>query len=876
MEQLSNYVFSGACTDGATLLPVTGCEVALTALMRLVLVAVRVPATKLDAVTWQHDGAGAEHDLYRLVHNAGLAGVALISKWQYSPQGAAVLLGVSALRQLLRMQTLEACSVQLARIATALQPVLAGADPTQEQPLQPTQHCSVYARRIRGQCMSLFYRLAFFLPVELAATAINLVERTTFKPDDTVLSYTTELSAAYASSRVLEHGARAALLLERSQVPDHQQATQAFAQRFGMWWLELFYAVERLCNPFRGSPNWFLTRPKPTVGPLLEMLSDAPCTWAAGLCHGVATLCAADGGPAYGLPHELLARIPALRSLQPQEGQAPATAVALSGGGEGGRLPTPLHLMPLRVLLSLLSRSDVAPPWLSRRATIQLLLRTCHVATASERARLGFAADLGCNEFSSGGAASASQPPAAGPSRGIRRLLEAAPEGICEVAVPALLRAAIFMGLGASAEQWAEWWRLAVGLLQAAARERMDGGRSTMMAALFRRLWFEGVYDLRASPWLLPTVPLPPRLVAALTAGFLPALEMVLRRSPMSSASTAWLSEVRVHHVLSYLLAAGDQRQAAALITTLGKLMLKADPRVIDAEPKGDCLGASATMVVATCLSMWRQYVADADAAGEPEPPPSLLPQAPPRPQQQPTGPEQVMLLMSHAVGECLSPLAHCVQWSLRRGLGRADGDRVSAWPSGLHVVLGYVDALALRCARDDAATAAASSAAATGAALQREAAAAAATSASAPEVAAAADGRQEQEAADGGEDREAAARDTARPGHGFAASADAQCATAATAAATAAVADGARGGGSIWRQLAMQQIPAVALLDDVIRSFLQSLPESCDGGLQQRLLRRALLHRRRGRRATAAGAPDPAAMAAGGAPPSGLHPAAV
>ncbi|KXZ47160.1 hypothetical protein GPECTOR_37g166 [Gonium pectorale] len=172
-----------------------------------------------------------------------------------------------------------------------------------------------------------------------------------------------------------------------------------------------------------------------------------------------------------------------------------------------------------------------------------------------------------------------------------------------------------------------ELWRLGVSglrwMLPWAVEGRLQG-----YCAVLKAVW--GIAEQgsgRAAgrdPLRLP--PSPPRpLAAALSGGLLPCLEYLLRSAGRDPAGGSWHA-VAVRELAAWLeaqlaplLAYGDEREAAALVATLGKLLRRAlaDPRVIAGvwEPRANFWQAVISIVSTLILNIGGDFDPSCDVA---------------------------------------------------------------------------------------------------------------------------------------------------------------------------------------------------------------------------------------------------------------------
>ncbi|KXZ41491.1 hypothetical protein GPECTOR_433g309 [Gonium pectorale] len=132
----------------------------------------------------------------------------------------------------------------------------------------------------------------------------------------------------------------------------------------------------------------------------------------------------------------------------------------------------------------------------------------------------------------------------------------------------------------------ADWWRLAVAVVEDALRFATRPAQHYEMAARLRVFIAGGVFDAGR----LPPEP-PPVVAAALDGGLLRCLELLLRRAgrapqgPEAAVMRKFIAKAAKFEYLWPLLAYGEPRQAAALVATLRKLLQLVDPRVVMVGP---------------------------------------------------------------------------------------------------------------------------------------------------------------------------------------------------------------------------------------------------------------------------------------------------
>ncbi|PNH01880.1 hypothetical protein TSOC_012198 [Tetrabaena socialis] len=285
---------------------------------------------------------------------------------------------------------------------------------------------------------------------------------------------------------------------------------------------------------------------------LREVLSGR-CAWHMVLIHGVAALCMADGGPAYGLPENV------------QQAVSTRLAEAFPPGPQ-----EVYHLeesIPLG-LLAALAYVGPSPP-VGARAIVMLLLRLARLAVTSgdvwaahaQQQRAGLPAHAGGTQFVM-----------------VRDHLFHVAQSSLEAAWR-LLRERLTAHPPAWVEEaGVECWRLVAATL---CRNMLCWAYQDELRWVGTQLLHRWV-PLRPAGEPLPPAP-PPGLAAVLAGGLLPCLERLLRRAceepdgPESAVMGALLSEGHTWRLWAHLLEYGEPRQAAALVATLGKLLRRAN-----------------------------------------------------------------------------------------------------------------------------------------------------------------------------------------------------------------------------------------------------------------------------------------------------------
>ncbi|KXZ45628.1 hypothetical protein GPECTOR_52g3 [Gonium pectorale] len=375
------------------------------------------------------------------------------------------------------------------------------------------------------------------------------------KPAPQTLQLREALVAALEGSQVLEHAGRALLLL-RLHTKDAQLESMlldqaAFAANAAYTSLSDLHSLCARYGADGGAGSALADR--------VRAVASGRCAQHAALCLGLAVLCDADGGPAYGMPPGLLAALPTGK-----EDHAPDS-----------RIMSAKAAAQLRGMVSMLWLVGPAPP--GRRAALALDMRVGWLAVDSARA---LAAAGG-----SGGGLAARMP---------RRILAA--DDIFAVATVVLEYSWQFVlpptGVSETdslrAAEAAGWWRLAAAIAADALPHAPDG-QADMLGDLLdlpegRLLVCRGALSLPPEP--------PPEVAAALEGGLLRCLERLMRRAgrdpqgPEAAVlrSLGGLGDRSFWSYLMPLLAYGEPRQAAALVATLRKLLRTDGPRAMLAE----------------------------------------------------------------------------------------------------------------------------------------------------------------------------------------------------------------------------------------------------------------------------------------------------
>ncbi|PNH03168.1 Vacuolar proton ATPase a3 [Tetrabaena socialis] len=526
-------------------------------------------------------------------------------------------------------------------------------------------------------------------------------------PQNELAQLRQELAAALRDSCVLEHAARALVLLFGSCLQQPDEDGDECRVALGMLGV-LDGKAELLPSDQLAAPT---SEPGVLAAALRGVLSGR-CVQHAVLVSGVAALCAADGGPSYGLPGELLQRVPLVGLRRGSAGGVDACDLRLASGRQV------LDFRALRCMVRALGSGDrVAPP--GRHGALALLLRVGRLAIASGRSHLtarresGGQAAVGIavrhesgssgsgngggsnsssasggsgNGGGSSGSSSGASSSRGSDSRGLRQEQAAAlsrrqhapsvpglqlvlAQDILQPIFDDALEAAMalcFPGGPADRPQRAaarvECWRLYAEYTRGVLPLRQG---DPLPASPVRHLTDPGQMTPGAP---MPDSP-PPSWEPALAGGWLPCLERLLRRGGEDPAgpelvlsSFALLLKESATVVdcpmawrhLAVLLAYGEPRQAAALVATLGKLLRAANPACLVVVGSTVCPTPAVAvlwMLEGASMDMFTAAAAASDAdgqvrAGSPRSAPSAAGR-------------QLALMLSYAMCEWLPPLAH-------------------------------------------------------------------------------------------------------------------------------------------------------------------------------------------------------------------------
>ncbi|PNG99776.1 hypothetical protein TSOC_014440, partial [Tetrabaena socialis] len=496
------------------------------ALLHLVAFALRIPR--------QSDLAVSRVAACVLRASASLLKLDIINAWR-----ARAMLDFA--RKLLRMGTLQCCSIAFSERAAAL--TAAGEAGEAGAGVALAGSAAALESIQALQCMWSLVNDLLDLATWLDATVgTGFTARQVQQIKDQQRLCAREAAASLGDSRYLEHGARLALhvqlAISAGWVPElyRKDMFRPFTQQFS-------YVIQL---------STVLADDAVAAFALREALSG-PCVRHLALSLGLAALCAADGGPSHGLPPELLLRLPILGRVSEAEDLR-------STQGRQQLFDRAFSCM-LRVLEDSTTASATPPrDW---RSMVGLLRRIGSLLLTSARSWADEGADEGAEAE-------------AGP---LQLVLAAA--DLIAVALPLLglfrrlvsdQQAAAIATPAALAEAEAAWWRLAV---DAAAHCARLASPETV-GPLAELLCFDSGPLPKDGP---RPAAAPPVLAPALAGGLLPLWEQLLRCTgrqpdcPEASLLFKLLGTATSHERFCNMLVYGEPRQSAALVATWGKLL---------------------------------------------------------------------------------------------------------------------------------------------------------------------------------------------------------------------------------------------------------------------------------------------------------------
>ncbi|GFR44844.1 hypothetical protein Agub_g6187 [Astrephomene gubernaculifera] len=573
-------------------------------------------------------------------------------------------------RKLLRMQTLQALSRQL---AAALEVLQSSPNPyhrvlQQQQQQQRWPHMLMQVGITAYMSCNLLAALALHVQASADPEAGGAGHQRQQQQRQAARSYLREFVAALHASYLMEHAAKLLLLLKES-VPllEARMSTQVdgmLPQTVGRACTILQQAYEacsRLHARLDSGAAGASRLPSSVLDHLCQVLSGR-CLQHAMILHGLEALCIADRGPMYGLPYGPWYPSVCLARFAASHGSSVSEQVPVLGDNA------------LQAMLAALQPVFRVPP-LGRRAGLALLMRVGRLAVVS-------------------GQVWASATAASFRGSGLEAILPCTLVGMTGVFTLHVafqhLRPLQHDSAAHVAREVLAWWSLVEGVVRhalcapACMVERLAVYLEGTIGATAR--WGQGVP--------LPAAP-PPGVAAALAGGFLPCLERLLRRTGVdfhnleTVLANALLGRSNSPQWLIALLAYGEERQAAALVVTVGKLLRRADPRVV-ATPLGLRTWALLEVVGTIATVLWPPAEPKADVEAS-------------APQQR-----QLGLLTSCMLCEWLPPLSRLLQRrTVPAAAASAEQHRStlpgaalseSACVKALRGVLPWVSALALQC----------------------------------------------------------------------------------------------------------------------------------------------------------------------------------
>ncbi|KXZ48313.1 hypothetical protein GPECTOR_29g88 [Gonium pectorale] len=559
---------------------------------------------------------------------------------------------------LLRSGALHAASRQLAALVDYVEAAAVDAAAARPAAEGPAANRSVH-KYVGRSLPALVYTITF--------TACDLAMPSSPDEGPQQRALCAELVAALEDSWALEHAART-LILQTRTFRDMSIARSATSGAL--------MALSWLHGSWSGDAK---DADAARLAARLRFVASGRCVQHAARCIGLAVLCDAEGGSAYGLPPELLA--------------SPPSGQEAGGSGPVGGEMSEDAVVQLRAMVCMMQLGgDPAPP--GRRGALALAMRVGRLAMASTRSRATGEGGGGGNDDAASGSSGASAP-AAVAALGPRWSVPQAE--VFPLAADALQAAWRFLVLpravaqAASAAAVAEavdWWRLAAAVVDRAVPCLTVGAGLRELFSFGGRLAVDwgllpdcGVLSLPAEA--------PPALAAALDGGLLRCLELLMRRAGRDpQGPEAMLLQGLVFRVcgcqvfwsyLAPLLAYGEPRQAAALLATMRKLLRTVNSRALGSEDLDseanlhDCILFTITAVLAAVVKQ-AEVTAAAAPGDDPSSPAS----------------QQLLSLLSCTACEWLPELSQSLSHSyLSNGM---------ATPGRLAALAAWLPLLAGRC----------------------------------------------------------------------------------------------------------------------------------------------------------------------------------
>ncbi|KXZ47162.1 hypothetical protein GPECTOR_37g168 [Gonium pectorale] len=644
-------------------------------LLRLLAAALRLPVHDWIAGNAATDGS-ARH-LRASVTRRTLGPVSKLAFDAIRAAGPASRPAQSFLRAAVRTQALHAASRQLAALAEALAPTAGGAAggaAGADGQAGDKEAVVDVATSLLDFTFAFLFTHYYCLP----PAALQDPVAPSAQP------VVAELLEALESSQVLEHAARVLLLVlvalagaANAIMGGGGPLLPPISMRAFGRFLDVHTCFAVLSSNYCRSSDAATTR----LGLQLRRVLCGRCVTHAALVLGLSALTSADGGSSYGL--EEIVRAPAVRVVASEYHGDPTAPAA------GSDPPRPGEDALLVMMLQLLASSAAIPrpPALPcRRGVLSIAIRVGRLDVEYKRA----AAD----QASGGGGGPQPPPPLVPPSQNWwTGFLTTAAVGVAALQLyPLDTTGGRSAAVDAGAE--VELWRLGVAALRW-AHMRVAESRLRHFCTALKDAWRHGEQgnEEAAGGGSLRLPPSPPRPVAAaLSGGLLPCLEYLLRsagRDPAGGWQALAVRELAalLGAQLPPLLAYGDEREAAALVATLGKLLRRAlaAPQVLEGawEPRANFWQAVLCIVSALISDIEGPHDPSNDvttpAGGAPEPAGPQEPEAaaaggvaeaveaPPQPAASPAS-QQFASLLSFAACHWLPSLSRLARAALASG----------------------------------------------------------------------------------------------------------------------------------------------------------------------------------------------------------------
>ncbi|GFR50808.1 hypothetical protein Agub_g13034 [Astrephomene gubernaculifera] len=446
-------------------------------------------------------------------------------------------------RKLFSMQTVQACSRQLAAAAEWL--LNARKEGIQQLPLE-----TVFSQAVLP---------ALTLLAGMICISFGMMYWEGFTGVEEQQQYYNRLGPVLRDSCPMEHAARALLAYHTRAAAEGGLTKKAEEASF------LFLTA------FVEADNFFS----------LSSAAEGLCAQHVAVAHGLTLLCEDDDGPAYGLQPDLLGRLPILTE--------PLGALASTPAPAQGREPQ-LDPVCFKAMLAALRRQSKQP--LHRKAAHTLALRLLHLmlrrgnlqpdgpAAAELAAGVAAAAPLSSTAATDVGALPA---PLAGRTASRTSHLVLRQDHVSEIVVQALALAwATIPTSGHVTELMAELWRLAMDVGRHVCLHADESTCRGLGEALQEALSPWDPHGKASSSWAPSPVPRP-SVATAIAAGLLPWLDSLLRRHSAAVGSESregsvlfqFLNGARVREAETWLdlFTYSEPRQAASWVVTHAKLL---------------------------------------------------------------------------------------------------------------------------------------------------------------------------------------------------------------------------------------------------------------------------------------------------------------